>query len=53
MKASSGLEALMRKAYFGSGFIYHPDLRSLYTLQFLFTLVLLRHVKLYKLPVLK
>lgn len=50
MQASSGLEALIRKAYLGSGFIYHPDLRSLYTQQFVFTFVLWRHIELHKMP---
>lgn len=53
MQASSGLEALISKASFGSGFIYHPDLRSLYIPQCLFTLVLLKHVELYAFPALK
>lgn len=53
MQASSGLDALIRRAYFGSAFIYHPDLRSLYTLRSLSTLALLSHAELKKLQTLK
>lgn len=36
MQASSDLEALIRRAYFGMAFVYHSDLRSLYTFHFYF-----------------